>query len=356
MRCCGLGLVVLVGGCLDTNPLFVDPTEVPDEGGQAAGTTVEPTSTPGPTSETTTSPSDPTTDSASTVSEETTGPSSTMNVDTTNSSETEGLLECGNMQVDPGEECDDGNDVDDDFCRNDCTNPLCGDGEVQGYEGCDDGDQDDTDECPGNCLPAMCGDGFVYANGPEQCDDGNPDETDGCTTGCIFTKKYIFTSSIQYTGDLGGIKGADMKCKGHAMLGGLPGEYLAWLSDSMTSPAMRMTKHPGPYILPSFGEPVVALGWDDLTDGTLAVPIDSDEMGNSLVPTFEGGCSMTGVITNTDTAGNAVETMLMNNCYDWTSPQGAAHWGSTAAKDEAWTSACMADNCAFGAPIYCVQQ
>src|SRR5439155_1175611 len=32
---------------------------------------------------------------------------------------------CGNGIVEPGEECDDGNAVDTDDCRNDCTRPIC---------------------------------------------------------------------------------------------------------------------------------------------------------------------------------------------------------------------------------------
>ena len=41
----------------------------------------------------------------------------------------------------PGfESCDDGNDVNDDTCRNDCVLPSCGDGVTQPGEGCDDGE------------------------------------------------------------------------------------------------------------------------------------------------------------------------------------------------------------------------
>lgn len=35
---------------------------------------------------------------------------------------------CGNGVVEPGESCDDGNDIDDDACRKDCAWNLCGDG------------------------------------------------------------------------------------------------------------------------------------------------------------------------------------------------------------------------------------
>ncbi|MCA9687107.1 MAG: hypothetical protein KC457_33385, partial [Myxococcales bacterium] len=34
---------------------------------------------------------------------------------------------CGDGNVDPGEDCDDGNDVDGDACTNDCIAAACGD-------------------------------------------------------------------------------------------------------------------------------------------------------------------------------------------------------------------------------------
>ena len=46
---------------------------------------------------------------------------------------------CGDAVVDADEQCDDGNGIDNDDCRNDCTIPVCGDGIVQSlFETCDD--------------------------------------------------------------------------------------------------------------------------------------------------------------------------------------------------------------------------
>jgi hypothetical protein len=44
---------------------------------------------------------------------------------------------CGNGQVEGTELCDDGNEVNTDACRNDCTLPLCGDGILDAGEQCD---------------------------------------------------------------------------------------------------------------------------------------------------------------------------------------------------------------------------
>jgi cysteine-rich repeat protein len=91
---------------------------------------------------------------------------------------------CGDGDVDPGEECDDGNSVETDSCRNDCTVARCGDGVVhQGVEECDDGNAIQTDACLNNCRLARCGDG-VERTGVEECDDGNTVDTDSCLSNC----------------------------------------------------------------------------------------------------------------------------------------------------------------------------
>ena len=91
---------------------------------------------------------------------------------------------CGNGQVDIGEQCDDGNLVDNDTCRNNCTSATCGDGLVNNGEDCDDGNNIDTDACRNDCTAARCGDGVIQ-EGVEQCDDGNRDDTDACNNNCV---------------------------------------------------------------------------------------------------------------------------------------------------------------------------
>lgn len=88
---------------------------------------------------------------------------------------------CGDGVVQPpGEQCDDGNDVNDDGCTNTCTASACGDGVEQAGEECDDANILDTDACVTGCKDAVCGDGFLH-EGVEQCDDGNTDPSDGCS-------------------------------------------------------------------------------------------------------------------------------------------------------------------------------
>jgi cysteine-rich repeat protein len=95
---------------------------------------------------------------------------------------------CGNGVLDPGEICDDGNQVSGDGCNGTCTsNETCGNAVVDTAvgEGCDCGGSsnpsalcahpnsaDPSAECSLDCKPRFCGDGIV--NTIEQCDGSVP--------------------------------------------------------------------------------------------------------------------------------------------------------------------------------------
>ena len=100
---------------------------------------------------------------------------------------------CGDNIVNNGEICDDGNAVDTDTCRNNCTPPICGDGILnQACETCDGAAFPATAPAThGDCRTGItcgadsctfCGDNIV--NGGEQCDDGNAVDTDACRNNC----------------------------------------------------------------------------------------------------------------------------------------------------------------------------
>jgi len=84
------------------------------------------------------------------------------------------LRRCGNGNIDPGEECDDGNGVDGDCCSASCR--LEPDGQP-----CSDGNACTT---AGTCSAGVCHGGTAVA-----CDDGNPCTADACdpATGCTFS-------------------------------------------------------------------------------------------------------------------------------------------------------------------------
>ena len=97
--------------------------------------------------------------------------------------------DCGNGEVDPGEQCDDGfenNTLEPDACRPDCSLPTCGDEIVDSDEECDDGDAnaDEANLCRTTCLLPACGDAIL--DDAEACDEGgdNADEADTCRLDC----------------------------------------------------------------------------------------------------------------------------------------------------------------------------
>jgi cysteine-rich repeat protein len=92
------------------------------------------------------------------------------------------LASCGNDRIDPGEACDDGNNVSGDGCPADCSEP-CGDGHLDPGEACDDDNAAGGDGCSADCRSReVCGNGVVDPN--EVCDDDNQRSRDGCSSQC----------------------------------------------------------------------------------------------------------------------------------------------------------------------------
>ncbi len=117
-------------------------------------------------------------------------------------------LLCGNNNLEPGEECDSGEDNSDEYdtyykttklhqCGTDCQYaPYCGDGEVNGPEECDLGTDNNTatygsDGCTSNCEKTpYCGDGKITPEF-EECDPSIPEAQDGCNSDCTRKDGYV---------------------------------------------------------------------------------------------------------------------------------------------------------------------
>ncbi|MEE2901720.1 MAG: DUF4215 domain-containing protein [Myxococcota bacterium] len=96
---------------------------------------------------------------------------------------------CGDGIKDPQEICDDGNTEDGDGCRANCTVPRCGDYILDPDEECERFHPENEYECSIDCTYVICGDGI--REGEEACDDGNTEIGDGCSNDC----------SLEFCGD-----------------------------------------------------------------------------------------------------------------------------------------------------------
>jgi hypothetical protein len=168
-----------------------------------------------------------------------------------------------------------------------------------------------------------------------------------------------FLTNGTWTGDLGGVDGADAKCQSEADQAGLEGTYKAWISTSNSYPAISFSQSPGPYVLPD-RETVIATSWTDLItpkpdETLLRHPIDHDA-ANTYIPTDPSEQFF--VFTNT--AVNGYPGAESATCSDWQSdedtfirPNAAFHWRT----DGAWTLVPDIGNpCNTPSRLYCFQQ
>jgi hypothetical protein len=191
-------------------------------------------------------------------------------------------------------------------------------------------------------------------------DDDCNGEVDDPSTICALR---VFVTSQLYTGDLGGLAGADAKCQALADAASLGGTYKAWLSSSTVDARDRLTHFGKPYVLVDGS--VVASDWDEFASLHHQRPIDLTETGETapIVPAF--GFSM--VFTGSSWDGT-LYTWPQNygviahaTCDDWLNTTGMnttgigtagagylAAWGS-------WTSS-YAPPCWKVASLYCLEQ
>ncbi len=158
----------------------------------------------------------------------------------------------------------------------------------------------------------------------------------------------VFVTSTRHDGNLGGIAGADAICGDRAEAAELSGSFLAWLSDSESSPATRFSHPPFPYVLPDGTE--VARNWRALTTEGLLHHIDATELG---VRADGFGTVWTRTLPN----GTAASFGLGPDCGGWTRSDpnefgtNGQHQGSLAL----W-SFIGASSCNARLRLYCFQQ
>lgn len=227
---------------------------------------------------------------------------------------------------------------------------VCGNGIIETGEKCDDGNVVGGDECPADCKDP-CGNGVV--EGGEKCDDGNAINGDGCSDHCERDAAYVFVTSKQFAGDLGGLAAADMNCEMAAKAGALPGIYRAWLSDDVTPAISRLKPIDRPYVRTDGVQ--VAASFAQIVgpqEQKLSVGIALTEFKQVLKP--KQVCDGTDAVW---TATNEAGMVLMSaNCENWQNSESPidAIGGSLQQTDLNWTRGCgMA--CNQGARLYCFE-
>lgn len=235
------------------------------------------------------------------------------------------------------EECDDGlENSDDGVCTQDCKLNVCGDGKrLEGVEECDDPDKGEGyGQCTWECTwGPHCGDGILQPE-YEECDGGDAPDPAKCSAECTILSRVIFVSSELYTGDLGGLSGANTKCQVLAAAAKLPHPetFRAWLSSDNASPSMWIDGlNPAlRYQTPSGA--TIAESWAALTSGMLKQPINQNEKMETI-----GDGQLTSVWTGTAADGSSKAP----NCAGWTKAEVGlfGRKGQTLLKDVGWTDA-----------------
>jgi hypothetical protein len=228
-----------------------------------------------------------------------------------------------------------------------CTNQICQ--AATCMDAIKNADEVDVD-CAGHCGNDSCKTGQMCTNN-SQC----ASHMCGGAGTCVAAKR-VFATSVGYSGNRGGLAGADLKCQGAAVAAGLTGNHQAWLSDTTSSAAARLTHSTTPYV--RVDGALVANNWDDLVDGTIAIPINRTEMNTLAVSDPVCDNVQNWVFTGTRPDGSLLDGSL--TCGDWTLDTGGSAWGRFTTTDSQWSSACTGgapvNYCGRKTPIYCFEQ
>lgn len=145
---------------------------------------------------------------------------------------------------------------------------------------------------------------------------------------------YAFSTSTTYTGNLGGVTGADSKCQARANAAGLGGTYTAWISQSATTEprdrglsACASAGAGSAEWRETDGTTVTVNNWADLTDGSIDNSINRNENGSA-------DCGSTYVWTCTTSGGILHQYCSETPIWDCT------NWSSAVSSNQGMTGQC----------------
>ncbi|MFC1523352.1 hypothetical protein ACFL6N_01045 [Thermodesulfobacteriota bacterium] len=164
---------------------------------------------------------------------------------------------------------------------------------------------------------------------------------------CFRPKKVVFTTSQGYTGNMGGLAGADANCQTLADAAELEGTFKAWMSDDALNANDRLTHSTDPYVRTDGTQ--IAADWDDLIDGTLDVPLDYDENGTEIETPWP--------YVWTWTTSSGIGGTPGFNCNNWTSEDSFVKGEDGHLYETNYKWAIIRNNgCDEGLKLYCFQQ
>jgi len=223
------------------------------------------------------------------------------------------------------------------------TNGLDGDPGPQGEQGPAGTDGVDGAEGPaGSIADKTCPEGEQVV--------GFASNVPLCTSEVSYTKN-VFVTSSSHTGAfaIGGVTVADNICQGLADAANLSGTYKAWISVNNYSPATNWNTvtREARYELTD-GTTLIAESWADLTNFSIANPINKDENGNSVTAYVWSNTNSDGTITNVNDEVT---------CTNFTSAdQSQQSFAGDTQQSGNWWSVRSLQDCNLPMRLYCFQQ
>lgn len=163
--------------------------------------------------------------------------------------------------------------------------------------------------------------------------------------------RWAFVTSTTHDGNLLGAAGADAICQARADAAGLPGFFIAWISEGTTATQARnrVENADVPYRLVT--GTTIANNWDDLVDGTLLNAINRDENGALR---SQANNVWTGTSTNGTGAGVFDNS---TRCAGWSTNASnrSGRVGSSNSSTGDWTDTGNDADCDTAKRLYCFQ-
>ena len=228
--------------------------------------------------------------------------------------------------------------------------------------------------CTGECKPGarkcdeeessalVCSDlgrwGSTFCSGNNSCQQGK----------CGSFPRTIFTTSKTFNGNLGGLAGADAKCREAASAAGLKGTFKAWLALEDEPLHERLSTEGGPYRL--VDGTLVSPNFFELVSGPVHA-IDQDEYGEEppgFTPPTDAKATAAYLCDdeffNLVWANTFGGSFQMDMCSGFTSTSTKSEdmqfggWSETSDFDQACgtTGSLVLPHCTAKAPLYCLQQ